>query len=83
LPSQKRKNAVAVSRLTGKDSFHPESRLPAADRAELADYARSGFDHRHLSRNGDMADRAPQGESFSLANIAERVNDFASPGVMN
>ena len=64
----------AAQDLVRKHSFHPEPRLPAADRAELTDYARSGFDRGHLSPNGDMADRASQGESFSLANIVPQYH---------
>jgi endonuclease G len=62
-------NLQAAQELSREDSFHPESRLPAAQRAELADYSRSGFDRGHLAPNGDMPDRASQRDSFSLAKI--------------
>jgi len=62
-------NLDAAKELSREDSFHAESRLPSAQRAELADYARSGFDRGHLAPNGDMPDRASQRDSFSLANI--------------
>lgn len=56
--------------LAREDSFHSESRLPHDVRAELSDYARSGFDRGHLAPNGDMANKSQQFDSFSLANIA-------------
>nr|WP_315595585.1 DNA/RNA non-specific endonuclease [uncultured Cupriavidus sp.] len=62
--------AVDAARKLPRDSdFYEEDRLPAADRARLADFARSGWDRGHLSPSGDFADKASQAESFSLANV--------------
>ncbi|CDG83316.1 DNA/RNA non-specific endonuclease [Janthinobacterium agaricidamnosum] len=62
-------NIHAAQSLSRENSFHAEQELPVSQRAELADYARSGFDRGHMAPNGDMPDRVSQHDSFTLANI--------------
>lgn len=62
-------SVAQARRMKRKNTFHAEDKLPEAERAELRDYARSGFDRGHMSPSGDMPTESAQYESFSLANI--------------
>lgn len=68
-------NIEAARALTRENSFHAEQQLPPGQRAELSDYAHSGFDRGHMSPNGDMPDRQAQHDSFTLANMVPQDGD--------
>jgi endonuclease G len=68
-------NIEAAQGLTRENSFHAEPKLPPGQRAELSDYARSGYDRGHMAPNGDMPDRQAQQESFTLANMVPQDGD--------
>jgi endonuclease G len=64
-----RSNIESAQSMSRQNAFHADANLPNGERAELSDYARSGFDRGHMAPNGDMPTRSAQYESFTLANM--------------
>ena len=52
-----------------KNSFHADKRLPKANRSELKDFARSGYDRGHMTASGNAGSPESQRESFAMSNM--------------
>ncbi len=55
--------------LVRNNEFHPDPDLAFAERSNLWDFTRTGFDRGHIAPSADMPSEQSQYEAFSLANI--------------
>jgi len=67
-------DAYLVQNVPRTDDFRPDPDLPKGQRAELADYNRSGYDRGHLAPAEDMRrDKQTESETFLLSNMSPQV----------
>jgi endonuclease G len=70
-----RENLQRAKGLPRTNSFRPDLRLPADERAELHDYARSGYDRGHQYCAGDAYTASGKDGSFLLSNMVPQDPD--------
>lgn len=66
--------------LPGREHFLADLRIGVGERAELADYKRSGWSRGHMTPSGDMPDRTSRAETYLLSNVVPQsaaLNDGA------
>lgn len=75
-------DAYCVKNAKRANDFRPDPDLPVGQRAELADYRKSGYDKGHLAPAADMArDRQTMSESFLLSNMIPQVGVGFNRGI--
>jgi endonuclease G, mitochondrial len=68
------REALARAKTMKRSStFYADPHIPVSERAELREYARSGYDRGHVAPSADMPDQRSQQECFSLANMVPQV----------
>jgi endonuclease G, mitochondrial len=66
--------------LSRDDAFGPDPQLPEGERAELADYRKSGYSRGHMAPAGDQtSDEERKRETFFLSNMAPQIQSHNSP----
>jgi endonuclease G len=69
------KERVTAQHPERQNAFHADPNIPPADRAELDDYKRSGYDRGPMGPSRDMIDEKSQYECFSMANMIPQNSD--------
>lgn len=64
-----RSSLHSASDVNRTDDFFADPRLPRSERAELRDYAGSGYDRGHMSAAANQPSTRSMAQSFSLSNI--------------